>query len=143
MNSVNDQTGAIDALSQFITDHSALLTSKGLTPATLTTTLTAAKTDLMTKDSTQETAKTTLKNATLAVEAALAARGMEFSSMIDLLVGALGKTSNEAKQVQKIRKDLRAKRGSPSSSSSSSSNGCSSSGCSSSGCSSSGCSSSS
>jgi hypothetical protein len=121
--------GALDSTLQFITDNTATLTAKGLTPANLTTAINALKTDLSGKDGIQENAKTALKNATLLYEGAAGPAYDAFSSMIDLMSGAVGKTTPLAKQARNIRTKLNKKKngggsgGSGSSSSSSSSGG--------------------
>ena len=113
--------GAIDLFLEFITANSAAITAKGMTPATLTTALTALKALLVQKDTAQEGAKTDLKDATIAVDAQSVLTYDGFSSLIDFVVGGLGKKTNLAKQLQKIRGNVRPNTNSSSSSSSSSS----------------------
>lgn len=98
--------GALEELKLFISSNSALLTSKGLTPANLTTAVTAQQSDVGTKNSEQENAKTVLKNKTIAVQAAADTRYPEFSSVIDLLRGAVGVGSPEAQQLRRIRQQV-------------------------------------
>jgi uncharacterized membrane protein YgcG len=103
---ISDLLGGYDLLLQFISSRSAEITAKGLTPATLTTNLTTQKTDLVTKDTTQENAKTALRNATIAVDASVDANYPQWSSVIDLLRGAFGTTSPEGKQLTAMRKSI-------------------------------------
>ncbi len=113
--------GAIDLFLEFITANSAAITAKGMTPATLTTALTALKALLVQKDTAQEGAKTALKDATIAVDGQSVLTYDGFSSLIDFVSGGLGKKTNLAKQLQKIRLGVRPKKGSTPGSSSSSS----------------------
>lgn len=112
--------GAIDLFLEFITANSAAITAKGMTPATLTTALTALKTALQQKETAQEGAKTVLKDATTAMDDQSVLTYDGFSSLVDFVTGGLGKKTNLAKQLQKIRGNVRTKSGTSSSSSSSS-----------------------
>ena len=113
--------GAIDLFLEFITANSAAITAKGMTPATLTTALTALKAALQQKEIAQEAAKTAMKDATLALDAQSILTYDGFSSLVDFMSGGLGKKTNLAKQLRKIRGDVRPSGSTPGSSSSSSS----------------------
>jgi hypothetical protein len=98
--------GGLEELLQFISSHSAEITAKGLTPATLTTNITAGKNEVSLKNGTQENAKTALKNATNALQLVANVRYPEFSSVIDLLRGAFGVSTPEAKQLTRLRQQV-------------------------------------
>lgn len=95
--------------------------------ATLHTTLTGSLSALETKEQAQEDAKAALKTATQTLDTEVPSRYPEFSSLIDLLRGAVGNTTPAGKQLTNIRKLVIGGGGSGSSSSSNSSSGCSSS----------------
>lgn len=113
--------GAIDLFKQFVTANSAAITAKGMTPATINTGLDGLKTALEQKETDQEGAKTAMKNATLALNAQSILSYDGFASLVDFVAGGLGKKTNLAKQLYKIRGDVRPAKGTTSSSSSSSS----------------------
>lgn len=119
--------GAIDSLNELITQNSATFTAAGLTPANIKTALTAQGTLIAQKDTAQENAKTALKTATSQYNSTANTAYGVFTSTVDLLIGAAGKTSPLAKQIQAVRKKLTTTKkgqgggGSSSSSSSSSS----------------------
>ena len=98
--------GGLEELKLFISSRSTEITAKGLPTPTLTTAVTTQQTDVGTKNSDQENARTTYKNKTIAVQAAADLRYPEFSSVIDLLRGAFGVGSPEAKQLTRIRQDV-------------------------------------
>ena len=98
--------GAIDSLSELITQNTATFTAAGLTPANIKTALAAQGTIITQKDTAQENAKTALKNATLQYNGAANTAYTAFSSTVDLLIGAAGKSTPLAKQIQNIRKKL-------------------------------------
>jgi len=102
-----------------------------LTPANIKTALTAQGTLITQKDTTQENAKTALKTATIQYNNAANTAYNVFTSTVDLLIGAAGKGTPLAKQIQAIRKKLTSTKqsgGGSSSSSSSTSDSSSSSG---------------
>ena len=113
--------GAIDLFLEYITANSAAIAAKNMTPATLTTALTALKAALVQKETAQEGAKTALKDATTLLDGQSVLTYDGFSSLVDFVAGGLGKKTNLAKQLQKIRGNVRSKPGTPGSSSSSSS----------------------
>ena len=115
--------GAIDLFKQFVTANTAAITAKGMTPATINTSLDGLKTALEQKETEQEGAKTALKNATNALEAQSELSYDGFSSLVDFVAGGLGKKTNLAKQLLKLRGNVRPSKGGSTSSSSSSSSG--------------------
>ena len=117
--------GAIDSLNELITQNTAAFTTAGLTPANIKTALAAQGVIITQKDTAQENAKTALKTATTQYNGAATTAYNFFSSTVDLLIGAAGKTTPLAKQIQNVRKKLTSTKqsgGGDGSSSSSSSN---------------------
>jgi uncharacterized membrane protein YgcG len=98
--------GAIDSLNELITQNTAAFTSAGLTPANIKTALTTQATNVAQKDTAQENAKTALKTATNNYNAAADAAYNLLSSTIDVLGGAVGKTTPLAQQVYAVRRKL-------------------------------------
>jgi len=98
--------GAIDSLGELITENSATFTAAGLTPANIKTALAAQGTLITQKDTAQENAKTALKTATNNYNIVANTAYNAFSSTVDLLIGAAGKGTPLAKQIQSIRKKL-------------------------------------
>ena len=96
--------GAVPQLVQLITNHSATLTEKGVNPEALKTALTTCCSSVQTTGQTQADSKTALKNATETHNDTVALRYPEFSSVIDLLRGAVGNKSALGKQLTNIRK---------------------------------------
>lgn len=96
--------GAVPQLVQFITNHSTDLTEQGLNPEALKTKLGTCSTDVQATEQSQANAKTTLKVATQTHNDTVAQRYPEFSSVIDLLRGAVGNNTALGKQLTNIRK---------------------------------------
>jgi hypothetical protein len=96
--------GAATQLGQFITNHSTTLTEQGLNPESLKTKLGTCCTEVQTTEQSQANAKTTLKVATQTHNDTVAQRYPEFSSVIDLLRGAVGNNTPLGKQLTNIRK---------------------------------------
>ena len=96
--------GAVPQLVQFITNHSTTLTEQGLNPEWLKTKLDGCFTSLQATEQSQANAKTTLKVATQTHNDTVAQRYPEFSSVIDLLRGAVGNNTPLGKQLTNIRK---------------------------------------
>jgi hypothetical protein len=117
--------GSIDTLMKFIDDNTAALTAKGLTGATIKTSLTGIRTDLFGKYTTRNNARTALTNAQKNFEKSGNDNYKVFSDAVDIVAGAMGKLTPEGKQVLKMRKNVTkpGKGGGGSSSSSSSSSG--------------------
>ena len=101
---VNDLLGALGQLDQFTVNHGGVITSKGLNPTNIRANIAAILLILQTREQAQEDAKTTLKDSTQAVDGEVNARYPEFSSLIDLLRGALGNNTTLGKQLTNIRK---------------------------------------
>ena len=102
--------GAGPQLAQLITNHSATLTEKGLKPEEIKTKLTTCCSDVQTDEQVQADAKTALKNATAKLNTTVAQRYSEFSSVIDLLRGAVGNQTALGKQLTNIRKQANGRR---------------------------------
>ena len=96
--------GAVPQLVQFITNHSATLTDKGVKPDDIKTKLADCCTTVQATEQAQANAKTTLKVATKTHNDTVAQRYPEFSSVIDLLRGAVGNNTALGKQLTNIRK---------------------------------------
>ena len=96
--------GAVPQLVQFITNHSATLTDKGLKPDDIKTKLTDCWATVQATEQSQANAKTALKVATQTHNDTVAQRYPEFSSVIDLLRGAVGNNTALGKQLTNIRK---------------------------------------
>ena len=103
--------GAVPQLVQFITNHSATLTEKGLNPEALKTKLGACCTNVQTTGQAQADAKSALKNATLTHNDTVAQRYPEFSSVVDLLRGAVGNNTPLGRQLTNIRKQANRRAG--------------------------------
>ena len=95
---------AVPQLVQFITNHSATLTDKGVKPDDIKTKLADCVTTVQATEQSQANAKTTLKVATQTHNDTVAQRYPEFSSVIDLLRGAVGNNTALGKQLTNIRK---------------------------------------
>ena len=100
--------GAIDLLSTLLTDEESTFTAKGINVTALKDALTATKALLTGSETKQETAKRKLKDATKDLVRQMDGTYDIFSSMVDLLIGAAGKRTNLAKQIQKLRTKARA-----------------------------------
>ena len=96
--------GAVPQLVQFIKNHSAALAEKGVNPEALQAALTTCCTSVQTTAQQQADNKTALKNATQTHNDTVAERYPEFSSVIDLLRGAVGNHTALGKQLTNIRK---------------------------------------
>ena len=96
--------GAVPQLVQFLKNHSATLTEKGVNPEALEAALTTCCRSVQTTAQQQADNKTALKNATETHNDTVALRYPEFSSVIDLLRGAVGNHTALGKQLTNIRK---------------------------------------
>ena len=103
--------GAVTQLVQLITNHGTTLTEKGVKPEEIKTKLTTCCTSVQATEQGQADAKTGLKNATQTHYDAVALRYPEFSSVIDLLRGAVGNKSALGKQLTNIRKQAAGRKG--------------------------------
>ncbi len=115
--------GSLDTLIKFIDDNTAAITAKGVTSATVKTSLTGIRADVFAKKTARDNQRTTLTNSQKAFELSATNNYTTFSDAVDLLSGAMGKKTAEGKQVLNTRKNVTGanKRGSSSSSNSSSS----------------------
>jgi hypothetical protein len=98
--------GATNQLGEFIKNHSAILTEKGVKPEDLTTKVNTCCSTVQTAEQEQADAKTALKSATATLNETVSQRYSEFSSVIDLLRGAVGNNTPLGKQLTNIRKQI-------------------------------------
>lgn len=99
--------GFADAVSQAFTDNTALLLTKGITAAPHITEIGAVKTTAVTKNGAQEDIKAALKTATIQTDAALQDAYNVSSSKLDMIVGAVGKTTPKGQELLKLRSKIR------------------------------------
>ena len=99
--------GFIETLNQHLTTNQASLLAKGLTVGPWITELETLKQDLLVKESEQEVLKTQLKNKTAEVDEAQDAVYRTGSTRLDTIIAIVGKTTEEGKQVARIRSDVR------------------------------------
>ena len=99
--------GFIQTLSQYLTANQAALLAKGLTVGPWITELETLKQDLLAKDGEQEALKTQLKNKTAEVQAAEDAVYRTGSTRLDTIIALVGKTTEEGKQVARLRSGIR------------------------------------
>ena len=98
-----DTLAFYDLLLDFMTTHDAELKAKGLDLTAVKTSLVALRQTLLARDGEQETLKTQLHVKTDEVNAAQDALYKPSSAALDAIVGALGKTTEPAKQAARIR----------------------------------------
>ena len=99
--------GFADAVNQAMSTNQADLLIKGLTVAPWLTDGASLKTDAVTKNTTQEATKAALKGQTAAADGALQALYDFYSSKLDVMAGAYGKTTDQGKQLLRLRSDVR------------------------------------
>jgi|ERR1043166_859134 hypothetical protein len=104
--STQDLLGATDKLKTFLTNNAAALTAKSQNPTALKGALDTSAIEAGGKDGAQEDLKRQLKDATLLSVKANGDLYDLISSTVDLAAAAVGKKTNLAKQVYKIRADL-------------------------------------
>jgi hypothetical protein len=100
--------GALDGLITFVGDNAATLTDNALDPTKVTTALTGIRDGLKGTKDVRDRKKTELNTAQQAFAAAAAANYTAFSSEVDAIAGALGKTTPLGKQALNYRKHLNA-----------------------------------
>jgi hypothetical protein len=100
--------GALDGLITFVGNNSASLTTKGMDPTKATANLTTIRDDLSGKKDIRDQKKTDLMTAQQAFANSAAANYASFSSEVDAIAGALGKSTPEGKQALNYRKHLNA-----------------------------------
>jgi hypothetical protein len=98
--------GALDGLITFVGNNTATLTAKGLNPTTVTTGLTGIRDDLAAKKNIRDQKKTDLRVAQDAFAASASDNYAAFSSAVDAVAGALGKTTPAGQQALDYRKHL-------------------------------------
>ena len=81
--------------------------ANGLTVTQWITQGATLKTDAVTKNDEQEAAKAALKTKTATTDAALQALYDFYSTKLDAMAGVLGKNSNKAKSLLRLRSDIR------------------------------------
>lgn len=99
--------GFAASVSQFMTENTAALTAKGVTVAGLITDLDTKAATANDENVKQEMLKAELKTQTSTTDAALQLAYDQASTTLDLVVGALGKTSDLGKQAARLRSDIR------------------------------------
>jgi hypothetical protein len=100
--------GALDGLITFVGNNSAILTTNGMDPTKATANLTGIRDDLSGKKDIRDEKKTDLETAQLAFANSAATNYTSFSSTVDAVAGALGKTTPLGKQALNYRKHLNA-----------------------------------
>jgi hypothetical protein len=97
---------AMDELTTFVTDNDATITGKGLVTATVKANLATINTDLTGKKGARDKQRTILAVAQQAFADSAATNYTSFSSMVDSVAGAVGKTTPLGQQVLNIRKHV-------------------------------------
>jgi len=105
--------GFADAVNAAMTANSAELLTKGVTVGPWVTEGTTLKNDAVTKNDDQEATKALLKTKTAATNTALQTAYDFYSSKLDTIANAYGKTSEKGKQLLRLRSDIRRGGGSP------------------------------
>ena len=99
--------GFADKVSEAMDSNSADLTANGVTPATLKSGGETLKSDAIHQADLEGKAKTALKVQTQATQTALQKVYDYYSSKLDVLVGAVGKTTPKGKELLRLRSDIR------------------------------------
>jgi hypothetical protein len=100
--------GALDGLITFVGNNATTLTGKGLDPAKVTTSLTGIRDDLSGKKDVRDGKKTDLATAQQAFANSASNNYASFSTTVDAIAGALGKSTPLGKQALNYRKHLNA-----------------------------------
>ena len=98
----------MDGLITFVGNNSASLTTKEMAPTKATANLTTIRDDLSGKKDIRDQKKTDLMTAQQAFANSAAANYASFSSEVDAIAGALGKSTPEGKQALNYRKHFNA-----------------------------------
>ena len=101
--------GIVEELVTVLNANTAALTAAGVMVKDIATELSAQKDTVVTKTAERDGLQTAAKDKTAEVNQATVALYDTFSSKIDHAVGAVGKKSNLAKQIQKMRTGLHGK----------------------------------
>jgi hypothetical protein len=96
----------LDSLITYVEENSALLTTKGLNPATIQTNLTTVNDDLTGKKGKRDAKKTELTTLQQTYADSAATNYTAFSNAVDIVAGALGKETPAGKQVLHYRKNV-------------------------------------
>lgn len=99
--------GFADAVTQAMTSNTAELATKGLTVGPWLTEGETLRSTAVAKNDAQEAKKAALKTATMEWDAAAKPCYDFFSSKLDAMIGAYGKTTPMGKQLARIRSDIR------------------------------------
>jgi hypothetical protein len=99
--------GFADAVNQAMTANQAALLAQGVTVTTWLTQGATFKTDAVTINEQQETAKAALKTLTTETDAALQSLYDFYSTKLDAMAAALGKTSDQGKALLRLRSEIR------------------------------------
>ena len=99
--------GIVEELVTVLNANTAALTAAGVVVKDIANELSAQKDTVVTKTAERDGLQTAAKDKTAEVNAATVALYDAFSSKIDHAVGAVGKKSNLAKQIQKLRTGLK------------------------------------
>jgi len=99
--------GFADKVSEAIDSNSAVLTTQGVVPATLKTGGEGLKSDAVHQVDLEGKAKTALRIQTQATQNALQSVYDYYSSKLDVIVGAVGKTTPKGKELLRLRSDIR------------------------------------
>ncbi len=102
-----EEFGFADKLIEYLTAHQAELLAVGLDVSGWITDIQTKKSTAVSKDQTQEAAKTAQSEATTQTVAALQTLYDTVSSKVDAAAGAVGKTTPTGKQILNIRSDIR------------------------------------
>jgi hypothetical protein len=100
--------GALDGMITFVGNNAATITGKGLDSTKVTAGLTAIRDDLAGKKDIRDGKKTDLITSQQAFANSAATNYASFSSTVDAVAGALGKTTPLGKQALNYRKHLNA-----------------------------------
>lgn len=99
--------GFLEGLLQYLTVNQGALAAKGLTVTNWITELETQRDTAVAKNTQQESMKAQLRTLTHDTETALTIAYNNGSTKLDAIIGVLGKTTEEGKQVARLRSDIR------------------------------------
>jgi len=102
-----ESLGFTDTVIELMTNNQATLQANGLNVTAWITELQTLKETAVTLNDEQEAMKAALRAKTVATETALDAVYRRTSTMLDAIIGVLGKTTPEGQQAARIRSDIR------------------------------------
>jgi hypothetical protein len=105
--------GFVDKLVQYLTANQPALQTKGLAVAAWITELGTLKQAMLVADSEQEALKAQLRAKTAEVDVAQDAAYRTSSTRLDTVIAILGKTTEEGKQLARLRSEVRRGPGAP------------------------------